>query len=416
MSIKWYCRSWQIDEWTFKRWRANEGNEVNPMQSSAGTTRQEREGYLAFIPYPLPPNPEFALDADGVLALTNAEFHLGKLAQIADSIPNPALFAGMYLRREAILSSQIENISCTLDEVLEYEAGKGSPGHNEDVAQVVNYVRAYNTGLERLNADKLTSALLKDLHSILLEGDADANPGAFRDRQNWIGRKGATVFEADFVPPPQQEMLQALGNIDYFINEYQNPMSPLIRCALAHAQFETVHPFKDGNGRIGRLLIALMLHQMKKLEKPLLFLSLYLLENRSEYYDRLMSVRSKGDWLGWVKFMLLGIELTAKEAVSMSDRLQALQEEMEKLTTDLPRMAPLLKMLYQYPILTSRGVQKNLGVALDTAIDWLKKFESLKILRETTGKRRGRIYRFDRYIDILDAGWTGRKMQAQARA
>ena len=157
-----------------------------------------------------------------------------------------------------------------------------------------------------------------------------------------------------------------------------------------------------------------MLHQMKKLEKPLLFLSLYLLENRAEYYQRLMSVRSQGDWQGWVKFMLLGIELAAKEAVSMSERLQALQQEMEKLTSKLPRAAPLLILLYQYPIINSRGVEKHLKVSLDTAIEWLQKFEALKILRETTGRRRSRIYRFDRYIDILDAGWTERKKSKAA--
>ncbi len=389
---------------------------MSPMQSSAGRTRQMPEGYLAFIPSPLPPTPEFTLDAEGVLALTSAEFHLGKLAQIADAVPSPDLFAGMYLRREAVLSSQIEDISCTLDEVLEYEAGRKSPGHNEDVAQVVNYVRAYNAGRERLATEKLSPALLRTLHAILLGGDPEADPGAFRDRQNWIGRKGASIFEADFVPPPAQEMLQGLGNIEYFINEYQSPMSPLVRCALVHSQFETVHPFTDGNGRIGRLLIALMLHQMKKLEKPLLFLSLYLLENRAEYYARLMSVRSQGDWQGWVKFMLLGIELTAKEAVSMSERLKSLQDEMEKLTAGCRRTAPLLKLLYQYPIITSRGVEKHLQVSLDTAIDWLQKLESLKILRETTGRRRSRIYRFDRYIDILDAGWTDRKNSKAATA
>ena len=388
---------------------------MTPMQSSAGRTRQMPEGYLAFIPSPLPPTPEFTLDAEGVLALTNAEFHLGKLAQIADAVPNPDLFAGMYLRREAILSSQIEDVSCTLDEVLEYEAGKGNPGHNDDVAQVVNYVRAYNTGRERLNTEKLSPALLRDLHAILLEGDTEANPGAFRDRQNWIGRKGASIFEADFVPPPEQAMLQGLGNIDYFINEYQSPMSALVRCAIVHSQFETVHPFQDGNGRIGRLLIALMLHQMKKLEKPLLFLSLYLLENRAEYYQRLMSVRSQGDWQGWVKFMLLGIELTAKEAISMSERLKGLQDESERLTSHLPRTAQLLKILYQFPIITSLGVEKKLGIARDTAIDWLQKFEKLKILRETTGQKRGRIYRFDRYIEILDAGWTDRKNSKAAK-
>ncbi|MGH8634312.1 MAG: Fic family protein, partial [Burkholderiales bacterium] len=276
------------------------------------------------------------------------------------------------------------------------------------MAQVVNYVRAFNEGLKRLPQEKLVSDLLKDLHAILLTGYEEANPGSFRTRQNWIGRKGSTPVEADFVPPPEQEMFQALANLEYFINEYQSPMAPLVRCALAHAEFETIHPFKDGNGRIGRLLIALMLFQMRKLERPLLYLSLYLLENRPEYYRRLMEVRSKGDWQGWVKFMLLGVELTAKDAISVSEKLEKLQAQMSKLVSGQQRGKDLLKLLYQYPIINSRGVQKHLDIALDTAIDWLGKFEELGILRETTGQRRGRVYRFDRYMAVLDAGWTER--------
>ena len=384
---------------------------MTPMQSSAGRTRQVPDGYLAFIPSPLPPHPEFELDEEGILALTNAEFHLGKLAQMAMSIPNP--FAGMYVRREAILSSEIENISCTLDEVLEYEArDEASRGHNREVEQVVRYVRAFNEGLKHLADGKLDSALLKSLHGILLEGEKEGNPGGFRPKQNWIGRRGSSPAEADFVPPPEQEMFQSMGNLEYFINEHQSVMVPLVRCALAHAQFETIHPFTDGNGRIGRLLIALMLCQQKKLERPLLYLSLYLLENRSEYYQRLMEVRSRGDWLGWVKFMLLGVELTAKDAIAVSENLIGLQAEMDKLIEGDRRSGDLLRLLYQYPIVDARGVQKRLKVSLDTAISRLEKFKGKGIVREITGQKRGRVYRFDRYISILDAGWTERKAAA----
>ncbi len=388
---------------------------MKDMQSSTGKTQQTPEGYLAFLPNPLPPHPEFVLDQEGVRALTDADFHLGKLTQTSRSIPNPDLFVGMYVRREAILSSQIENITCSLDEVLEYEAGVDRRGHNKDVAQVVNYVRAINEGLRRLRHEKLSATLLKDLHAILLAGDKAGNPGSFRTRQNWIGRRGSTAAEADFVPPPEAQMFQSLGNLEYFINEYQNPMAVLVRCALAHAQFETIHPFTDGNGRIGRLLIALMLCQTRKLEQPLLYLSLYLLENRPEYYSRLMDVRSKGDWMGWVKFMLLGVEITAKDAVAVSEKLADLNVEMEKLVAGAPGGPALLGVLYQYPIIGAREVRKHLGVAPGTAIARLRKFEELGILREMTGQRRGRIYRFDRYVDILDAGWTERKTAAQNR-
>lgn len=387
---------------------------MKPMQSSAGKTQQVRDGYLAFFPNPLPPHPAFALDEEGILALANAEHYLGQLALMAKSIPNPDLFAGMYVRREAILSSEIENIVCTLDEVLQYESEEVHSGHNKDVEQVVKYVHAFNEGLKRLPQGKLDAALLKDLHGLLLEGEAKGDPGSFRPEQNWIGRVGSSAIEAEFVPPPEQQMFQALANLEYFINEYQSPMVPLVRCALAHAQFETIHPFTDGNGRIGRLLIALMLCQMKKLEQPLLYLSLYLLENRPEYYQRLTDVRSKGDWLGWVKFMLLGVELTAKDAIAVSEKLVALQEEMNKLVGGQSRGLDLIRLLYQYPLIDARGVRKYLEVTLDTAITWLQKFEQMGIVREITGQKRNRVYRFDRYINILDAGWTDRKNSVQS--
>ena len=380
---------------------------MQPMQSSAGKTQQAPDGYLAFFPNPLPPHPELVLDAEGVRALTDAEFHLGQLARMAKSIPNPDLFVGMYVRREALLSSRIENITCSLDEVLEYEAGGG--GHNKEVAQVVNYVQAVNEGLHRLEKENLTAALLRDLHATLLAGKKDSNPGSFRTRQNWVGRQGSSVADADFVPPPELQMLQSLGNLEYFINEYQTPMSPLVCSALAHAQFETIHPFTDGNGRIGRLLIALMLCKSRKLERPLLYLSLYLLENRSEYYTRLMDVRSKGDWLGWVKFMLHGVEITAKDAVAVSENLERLHAEIEPRAKAESGGLELLRLLYRYPIIDARGLRKHLKMAPTTAIARLQRFEKLGIVREITGQKRGRVYRFDRYIDTLDDGWSARK-------
>jgi Fic family protein len=382
---------------------------MNPMQSSAGRTRQVPEGYLAFFPDPLPPHPELVLDDEGVLALTKAEFELGRLAQMAKSIPNPDLFAGMYVRREAILSSEIENISCTLDEVLEFEAGSDR-GQSKAVAKVVKYVRAFHAGLERIGQTaKIDSVLLRDLHGILLQGEEEGNPGSLRPRQNWIGRAGSSAAEADFVPPPEQEMYQALGNLEYFINKHQSAMAPLVRCALAHAQFETIHPFTDGNGRIGRLLIALILCRMKKLEQPLLYISLYLLENRPEYYDRLTAIRARGDWLGWIKFLLLGIELTAKEAIGVSEKLLGLQADMNKHVQGQRGGPELIDLLYEHPIIDARGVRKHLDVTLDTAIARLQKLEKLGIVREITGQKRGRVYRFDRYIDTLDDGWSERK-------
>lgn len=382
-----------------------------PMHSAAGKTVQTESGYLAFLPAPLPPAPAFVLDNEGVLMLTEAESALGKLEGMAKSIPDPDLFVGMYVRREAVLSSRIEDIACTLEEVLEFESGAGSPGHNKEIEQVVNYVRACNDGLRRLDGEKLDRMLLKDMHGILLAGNEKANPGTFRPGQNWVGRKGATVFEAEFVPPPVEHMQLSLMNLDYFVNEYQGPLPPLVSCALAHAQFETIHPFSDGNGRIGRLLIVLMLARMKKLRKPLLYLSLYLLDNKTEYVRLLMEVRSHGNWLQWVKFMLRGVEITAKDAIAATEKLRKLQEEMQALVAGRKRDLELLQVLYRYPLVNAKGVQKHLGISLDTAIQTLARFERLAIVRETTGKRRGRTYRFDRYLDILDAGWTDRRAE-----
>lgn len=384
------------------------------MQSTAGRTQTEPEGYLAFHPAPLPPHPAFTLDEEGVLALANADHHLGQLAGKALSVPNPDLFADMYVRREAILSSEIENISCTLDEVLRYEAEDVHAGHNKDVEQVVKYIKAFNEGLRRLPQSKLDASLLKDLHGILLAGEEKGNPGMLRPKQNWIGKEGSSAFEAQYVPPPEQPMFQSLANLEYFINEFQSPMAPLVRCALAHAQFETIHPFTDGNGRIGRLLIALMLTHMKKLEKPLLYLSLYLLQNQREYYELLMRVRSHGDWLSWVKFFLLGVELTAKDAVAVCEKLQVFQREMDGLAAGLPKGLELMNVLYQYPIITANGVRRHLGGTLATAISRLRRFEAAGIVREVTGQKRNRVYRFDRYIGILDAGWTKRRAAAES--
>lgn len=211
------------------------------------------------------------------------------------------------------------------------------------------------------------------------------------------------------MPPPKQPMHQSLANLEYFVNEHQSPMAPLVRCAIVHAQFETIHPFTDGNGRIGRLLIALMLAHLKKLEKPLLYLSLYLLQNRREYYELLMRVRSHGDWQSWVKFFLLGVELTAKDTVAVCDRLQALRRETDALAAGLPKGAELMNVLYRYPVITANGVRRHLGGTLATAISRLRRFEAEGIVREVTGQKRNRVYRFDRYIGILDAGWTERK-------
>src|SRR5688572_24632243 len=281
---------------------------MEPMHSRAGRTVPQASGYLAYIPAPLPPEPPLELDQETIGLLSRADQALGKLDGLATLLPNPDLFVGMYVRKEALLSSQIEGIDSTLDEVIRLEEGdEPSQGKRlHDTVEIVNYVRALNHGIKRLAELPLSLRLIREVHIELLRGvrgDGKA-PGEFRRSQNWIGPTGANLVNATFVPPPVPDMNQALDNLEKFLHERRERADRthypvIIECALIHAQFETIHPFLDGNGRLGRLLIALLLHERGLLTQPLLYISLYLRANRLDYYDRLTAVRRNGDWEGW---------------------------------------------------------------------------------------------------------------------
>ena len=385
---------------------------MEPMQSRAGRTVAQATGYLAYVPAPLPPEPPVQLDAEGVHLLSRADQALGRLEGIATLLPNPDLFVGMYVRKEALLSSQIEGIESTLDEVIRFEAGhEPAEGRRlHDTAEVVNYVRALDYGIQRLAQLPLSLRLIREIHAELMRGVRGEGkaPGEFRVTQNWIGGKGADLSTASFVPPPVPEMNAALDNFEKFLHERrehpERPQYPVIlECALAHAQFETIHPFLDGNGRLGRLLIALLLHERAVLLKPLLYLSLYLKGNRLEYYDRLTAIRKNGDWEGWVKFFLKGVEQTGLEALETARKVIAFREEAIRTAGAMgANELKLVEFLFARPLTDIQAVEKHLGVVYNTAATLIRRFERAGLLKETTGGRRNRVYRFSAYLDLFD--------------
>ena len=380
------------------------------MQSRAGQTVAQATGYLAYVPAPLPPDPAVVLDREAIDLLSRADQALGKLDGIGSLLPNPALFVGMYVRKEALLSSQIEGIDSTLDEVIRFEAGdepaEGKRLH--DTEEVVNYVRALNYGMRRLSDLPLSLRLIREIHAELLRGVRGKAPGEFRVTQNWIGPQGANLASATFVPPPVPDMKQALDNFEKFLHERrEHPERPhypvIIECALLHAQFETIHPFLDGNGRLGRLLIALLLHERKTLAQPLLYLSLYLKRNRLEYYDRLTAVRKNGDWEGWTKFFLKGVEQTGREAVETARKVIEFREQAIRSASALGSNEPrLVEFLFAHPLTDIQTAQKYLDVSYNTAAGAIGRLEKANLLKETTGRQRNRVFRFFAYLDLFE--------------
>ncbi len=374
----------------------------------AGRFVKQMEGYNAFIPAPLPPNPPMAMDAELSRLLSDADRALGRLDGVATVLPNPDLFVAMYVRHEAVLSSQIEGTQSSLDDVLQFEidaAGKELP---KDVEEVVNYVNAMNYGLERIAQLPLSLRLIREIHEKLMAGvrGGERTPGEFRRSQNWIGPQGCTLATATFVPPPVHEMTAALDNFEKFLHDASLPI--LIHCGLAHAQFETIHPFLDGNGRVGRLLITFLLCERKVLHRPLLYLSLFLKVHRMEYYDRLMGVRRDGNWQGWLKFFLRGVEAVSRSATETARAIMTLRESHRQLIGDklAGRTAlglRLLDYLFEQPLVSVALVEKRLECSFVTANKLVEQLEELKVVRETTGRQRNRRYRYDPYLALFDA-------------
>ena len=370
----------------------------------AGHLRRQLTGYEAFVPKLLPPDPPLRWEASLLRMLSEATTALGRLDGLAGSLPNPELFVASYVRREAVLSSQIEGTQSSLDDVLAHEVEARTHELPADVAETVNYVRAMRIGLSLLDELPLSGRLIRRVHEELMTGvrGQERSPGEFRKTQNWIGPAGCTLETAAFVPPAPDDLPVAVRDFEVFLNSSDDP--PLVLAGLAHAQFETIHPFLDGNGRVGRLLITLLLVQRRLLARPLLYLSLFLKQNRSEYYDRLGAIRTHGDWEGWLKFFLTGVAVTANDAVRVAGDLVALTEEHRRVATDQNFGKygwPLLDLLVEQPLVTIKYASARLGSTPTTVGRLLDQMVSLEIVEEITGQRRNRVYRYSPFLDVL---------------
>lgn len=365
-------------------------------------------GFRAFIPKPLPPAPPICYTDELLDALSLADRRLGRLDGAADILPEPELFVTMYVHKEAVLSSQIEGTQASLVDVLEYEAGAEKRGLPSDVIEIVNYVAAMNYGLERVKELPLSLRLIREIHARLLSGTRGSErvPGEFRQSQNWVGPPGSTLADAMYVPPPVHEMKEALHHLEQFIYT-QSHIPALVMCGLLHSQFETIHPFLDGNGRMGRLLITFLLCQQGILKRPLLYLSHYFKQRRSEYYDRLQAVRDRGEWEEWLTFFLRGVAEVSAQATETARRILALQQEHRSFIQSRMRTinaSRLLEHLFHRPVISVANAAKLLSITPEGANRLVSEIASLGILKEMTGRPRKRLFAYSSYLAILAEG------------
>jgi Fic family protein len=350
--------------------------------------------------------------------LSRADLALGRLDGVIRTVPDPGLFVAMYVRQEAVLSSQIEGTQSTLEDLLSVEL-EPKTGEASDVGEIVNYVAAMDYGLARLPEFPLSLRLIREIHGELLRSGRGAaqSAGAFRDQQNWLGAGRVPIERATYVPPPVPEMTSALNHFEAFLHDDQE-LPDLIYVGLAHAQFETIHPFFDGNGRVGRLLVTFLLMHRGALHRPLLYLSVYLKENRAEYYDRLTAVRQRGDWEGWLKFFLRGVAEMAGEATATAQRIFELREGHRALVLEHqlgPNALKLLALLFASPIVNVGFVSSRIGVSFATANKLISRFEDLGLLTEITGQRRSRRFRYDPYLRLFHTGGPSRPEDGPAQ-
>ncbi|MFI5176840.1 MAG: Fic family protein [Terriglobia bacterium] len=392
-------------------------DQVNNMR--AGRYVKQSTGYKAFVPASLPPDPPLQVDQELLSLLSEADRALGRLDGSTVTLPNPELFVFMYVRKEAVLSSQIEGTQASLMDVLEFEAKTLEPGKPKDVEEVVNYVAAMNYGLERLKDLPLSLRLIREIHEKLLAGvrGGERSPGEFRTCQNWIGSPGCRLNEAYFVPPPPHEMRAALDAFEKFLHD-ERPMPTLIRVGLAHSQFETIHPFIDGNGRVGRLLITFLLCEKSALTRPLLYLSWFFKKNRTEYYERLQAVRDRGDWEGWLKFFLKGVEVVSREATETARQIISMREthrqKVVKRFGDRSGNAfTLLEQLYWRPIISVQTAMEITKLSYANANNLVARFQELGLLKELTGQRRNRRFSYDPYLTLFSDQHAGVTEQAR---
>ena len=359
--------------------------------------------YQSFKPSPLPPNPELNIGSDIVKKLVEANRDLVRLDTAAKLIPNVELFISMYVRKEALISSQIEGTQCTLDDVLDPEVDGNT---NLDVGDVINYVRACTYAIGRLDKLPLCNRLLREIHQELLAGvrGQEKNPGEFRRSQNWIGAANCTLKEARYIPPNVEDMNAALTDLERYMNEGDD-YDPLIRIALIHYQFETIHPFLDGNGRVGRLMILLYLMEQGYISKSIIYISYFLKKNRIEYYDRISEVRRSGNYEQWVGFFLEAVSAAAKDSLATVEKLSALHEgNIERLPVTARKndnVRRVFDYIEQYPIINIKRTATDLGVSYNTVSAAVGKLVQAGLLKETTNASRNRVFSYEEYLNIL---------------
>lgn len=359
--------------------------------------------YKAFIPNKLPF--EVKMDSDLQSLLSQADLALGRLDGVADILPNVDFFILMYLRKEATLSSQIEGTQATFVDVLKADAKIEDSEIHKDVDEILNYISTLNFGIDKSQQIPLSLRLIKDMHRELLKGvrGETKSPGDFRSSQNWVG--GVNIQTATFVPPPHAYVMDLMGNIEEYLHD-KTPLPVLIKTGLVHAQFETIHPFLDGNGRMGRLLITYYLCEQGILREPMLYLSDFFKAHKSIYYDKLMDYREKDDIEGWLKFFLQGVIETSKNAVETARKIIELREDSYAKVTSLGRSSEkgiiILKRLFKMPMVRVKDIEQIAGLENPNALALVSKFVAKGILHEITGKQRNRVYSFKDYIDIFN--------------
>lgn len=378
------------------------------MMNRAGYFRSNLSGemaYQSFVPAPLSPDPPIDLGNEGWGLLIQANRQLALLEGLTVRIPDMELFISMYVRKEALLSSQIEGTQATLDDVLDPLLDENA---NRNVADVINYIRATEFAVKRLRELPLCNRLIKETHAVLMEGvrGQEKNPGEFRYSQNWIGGQGSTLKNARYIPPNPEDMKEAVSDLEKYMNAEDN-LDPLVRAALIHYQFETIHPFLDGNGRVGRLLITLFLMEKKIMTAPALYISYFLKRNRIEYYDRMTEVRRKGNYEQWILFFLQAVMESAEDAVHTIDLLTALHDKNTALLMDgtAKRQSDTLKKLFAYlesnPIIDVKKTSEALGLSYNAVARAVSVLMEKGILTQNEKKGKTRIFSYSEYLDIL---------------
>lgn len=377
-------------------------------EARSGAYEPQPGSYSAFIPSSLPPDPPVEIDGEMQALLSKADRALGRLDGSIQTLPHPELFVFMYVRKEAVLSSRIEGTESSINDVLEVEAQVYDAEHPRDVNEVLNYIYAMNQGLKRLADIPISVRVIREIHECLMRRvrGKDRQPGEIRTKQNWIGPNGCTLQEATFVPPPPAVVPDALAQLENFLHTETPNLPILIKIGLAHAQFETIHPFLDGNGRVGRLLITFLLCEREVLIKPVLYISHYFRQYQDQYYQLLQNIRDNGEWEPWIKFFLNGVATVSNEATETARQIVELREShRNQITAKFGRAAgnglKALEYMYQRPIVRVKDIEDLLVVTYAAANQLVGRFVDAGFLQETTGHARNRRFRYGPYIQLF---------------